>query len=236
MVKPFEVLSMASPGDPQVVLTCEHASERVPSGFDIPAELRGTHRAWDPGAAALTRVLSGRLGAPAVLAGVSRLLIDVNRDISDPELIMESVDGIEIASNAGLTPDQREERVERWHHPFHAAVNRCCEEGAALLVSVHTFTPELGEERRDFHYGLLHAGETSAVNRAYGVLRTKGREVRLNEPYSGLHGKIYSVARHGWAHGIDFMEFEVRNDLLGSPRELDEVASHLCDAVAAVFS
>jgi len=65
-----------------IILTCEHASERMPEPFRFPEEdawLVGTHWAYDLGAADLTRELADAIGAAAVLSRFSRLLIDPNR-------------------------------------------------------------------------------------------------------------------------------------------------------------
>ena len=60
------------------------------------------HIAWDIGAAELTRRLADRLDAPAVLAGYSRLVIDLNRQPGDPQSILEVSDGVVIPGNVGL--------------------------------------------------------------------------------------------------------------------------------------
>src|SRR5690606_18998130 len=79
----------ASGSQPAVVLTCEHASERLPSPYAWPtgdARLVGTHWAFDLGIAPFARALAAELGAPAVLSRFSRLLVDPNRPLDAPTL------------------------------------------------------------------------------------------------------------------------------------------------------
>ena len=82
---PFTVLNPDSV-EP-LLLVCDHASRRIPAvlghmGLDPIA--RRCHLAWDIGAKALTESLATSLGATAVLAEYSRLVVDCNRDLFDP--------------------------------------------------------------------------------------------------------------------------------------------------------
>ncbi|MCC7168466.1 MAG: N-formylglutamate amidohydrolase, partial [Rhodospirillales bacterium] len=79
-IQPFDV---ANPeGRAPILLVCDHAANYVPPALAAlglgPADL-ARHIAIDLGAAPLTRLLAERLEAPAVLATVSRLVIDLNR-------------------------------------------------------------------------------------------------------------------------------------------------------------
>ena len=58
----------------------------------------------------------------AVLCGYSRLLIDCNRTLDDPSSIPESVDGIAIPGNCGLSPSQREARATGIFKPYHGTI------------------------------------------------------------------------------------------------------------------
>ena len=74
-----------------MILLADHAMNRLPArygslGLDASAFQR--HIAYDIGARDLTLGLADRLGAPAVLSRFSRLLIDPNRGLDDPTLIM----------------------------------------------------------------------------------------------------------------------------------------------------
>ena len=51
--------------------------------------------------------------------------------------------------------------------------------------------------------------------------RASGATVAPNEPWSGMKGLIYSVARHGAVHQVPYLEIEVRDDLLTGPEPTD---------------
>jgi len=77
----YELLAHADPRP--LVLVCDHASNRIPgalANLGLPATHLERHIAWDIGAGAVTRILSERLRANAVLGGYSRLVVDLNRD------------------------------------------------------------------------------------------------------------------------------------------------------------
>ncbi len=78
--------------------------------ISVPAESQfERHIAYDIGAAAVTRALARRLGAPAILTRFSRLVIDPNRGRDDPTLVMQLSDGAVVPGNAGLS----EEEIQR---------------------------------------------------------------------------------------------------------------------------
>lgn len=206
--------------DAGVVLTCEHASAELPAGWAWPEGdrwLAETHWAVDLGAEALTRELAEALGCPAVLAVVSRLVIDLNRPTDSPTLIRTVADGRRVALNDGVGRVERDERIRRYYDPFHAMVDRVVrEQPAALVFSIHSFTPEYEGERRRVEIGVLvgesDLAEGERLRRTIG--QALGVDARLNEPYSGLAGLMFSPAMHADAHGRLALEIEVRQDRL----------------------
>ncbi len=70
----------------------------------------------------MTRALSDAFGAPAILAGWSRLLIDLNRGEDDPTLVMKLSDGSLIPGNARIDEAEVARRIAAFHAPYHAAV------------------------------------------------------------------------------------------------------------------
>jgi predicted N-formylglutamate amidohydrolase len=102
---PFEVIE----GDRSlgIVLLADHARRALPEEYgDLglpPAEFQ-RHIAYDIGVEAVTRRLAELTGAPAVIAGFSRLLIDPNRGEDDPTLIRQLYDGTVVPGNYPMAP------------------------------------------------------------------------------------------------------------------------------------
>lgn len=203
--------------DADVALTCEHASDRFPPPYELEGDdrrLLGTHWAVDLGARELTLELAAALGAPAVLSRCSRLVIDVNRDLGSTTLFRDVADDLPIAFNRNLSDDVRRDRIDRFHAPYHAAIDamlaRC---GAPLVFAVHSFTDRYEGEPRAMEIGVLFDREQALADELIHALRIAGFVTAANEPWSGKAGLIYSADRHASAHGRHALEIEVRQDL-----------------------
>src|ERR687886_1712951 len=108
-----------------LLLLCDHASNAIPpeyGGLGLPPEALERHIAYDIGAAAVTRACARALGVPALLATFSRLLIDPNRGLDDPTLVVAVSDGTLIPRNASLDSSEIERRIERFLAPYDAAI------------------------------------------------------------------------------------------------------------------
>jgi len=233
-------------GDPYVpiLITCEHASNAVPAEFDlgVEAELLESHWGWDRWADDVLRRFAPQLGATTVSAQVSRLVLDVNRGRGDDTLIRSACDGLVIPGNQGLSPEQIEERVDRLWRPYHAAVETELERlvgrfGAERVVffTFHSFSPDYGSGDRDFDVGVLfdaHEDLAAGVKRA---LTTAGLRTRLNEPYSGYRGEIYSAAVHGEAHEVSYFEIELNQGVLEDEARRAQIAAIFGQVVPAIF-
>lgn len=223
-----------------LVLTCEHASPAVPPEYDnlglTAAQLRD-HIGWDIGAAAVAEELSRQLRAPAVLSAVSRLLVDCNRDLADVDLMPHESHGLPIPGNASIDAAERDERLRRFYEPYHRAVDAVVRAHPdALLLSLHSFTPVLNGRQRPFDVGVLFDDHAELADTLAGGIAAAGFGVRMNEPYSGLDGLIFSARTHGRRHGVRYLELEVNNRLLRRDDEARAVARRLVDAVARLIA
>ncbi len=172
--------------DVYLILTCEHAGNRVPAEyrhlFRGRSRILASHRGYDPGALDLARFLSARLSAPLFACHVTRLLVEPNRSCGHPVLFSEMT--------AGLDREEKAKIMRRWYHPHRNAVEDSVREALALPesyavnargrirgrrspgsmphsaapnaprlvvhVGVHTFTPVLNGEVRRADAGLLY--------------------------------------------------------------------------------
>lgn len=220
----------------RVVLTCEHASNRLPPPWAWPpgdAWIVDTHWAWDPGIAEVTRALAAALDAPAVLARFSRLLCDVNRPLDAETLFRGLADGHPVQLNQALTDAERRARIDALHTPYHAAVDQLLgRHPRAAVLSMHSFTPVYeGGPPRLMELGVLFDREEEVSHRIAESLARDGWKVALNEPYSGKDGLIYSAVRHATRHGRRALELEVRNDVASDPDRRPELVRSIRHAL-----
>lgn len=202
-------------GSHDLLLLCDHASNAVPADIDLGIDpaLLDLHIAIDIGAAPLTRSLAAQLDAPAILGTVSRLVLDLHREPDHPNLIPHYSDGHDIAGNLHI---EREERLARFHTPYHAFIeDRIRAVRPAMILSIHSFTPRLerGGSDRPWEVGILYNEDDRAARLAIDWLKGQGLTVGDNEPYSG---KLLNATlnRHAEANGIASIAVEVRNDLI----------------------
>jgi predicted N-formylglutamate amidohydrolase len=202
-----------------LLIVADHASAAVPEDIDlgVPAWLLADHVAIDIGVAPLAAALCQRLGCPAVLGGVSRLVIDLNREEDAPGLVPVESDGHRIEGNAGLPRTARAERIDRFWRPYHALLDERIATGRPrLIVSLHSFTPSLASrptEARPWQVGVLWNNDDRAARIALPLLSAGGVVAGDNQPYSG---KLLNATmnRHAEGTGTAYLGLEVRQDLI----------------------
>lgn len=220
-------------GHGPILLICDHASNAVPPGIDlgITAALLDKHIGIDIGAAAVTRALADQLGAPAILATVSRLVIDFHRPPDHSGLIPEISDGHPIPGNVGA---DRFDRIARYHAPYHRTLGAMIDRyRPGLLVSIHSFTPALesGSAPRPWEIGILYNRDTRAAHQAIAAFQGAGVVTGDNQPYSGRDLNM-TLNRHGEGNGIASFAIELRNDLIDHAAGVD----HWAGVIAPVLS
>lgn len=218
-----EILNPDARGD--LIILCDHATNHVPPVFDdlgLDEVSLGDHIAVDIGAAEVTRLMAEMMGISAVLAPVSRLVIDVNRDLGHAGLIPVISDGIQIPGNRALTAADTEARVKAYYEPFHAAANDLVdahlEAGKSpFIIGMHSFTPTMNGEDRPWHSGFLWNKDHRLAQAMIGILECEtDMVIGDNKPYSGKD-LFHTMEIHGAQKGLPAVTVEVRNDLLCNP-------------------
>ena len=128
-------------------------------------------------------------------------------------------------------PKQRNERIKKYHEPYHQAVSRAIQErkqhpSPFLLLSFHSFTPVWQHQLRTMDIGVLFDQHEDLALRLAENLKSNFF-VSLNEPYSGKDGLIYSADRHGREHQVPYLELEINQTLLSSPPRILKLAQIL---------
>ena len=175
-----------------VVVTCEHGGNRIPAEY---ARLfRGWHRAlrshrgYDAGALAMARDLAVAMHAPLVASTVSRLLVDLNRSLSNRRAWS--------AATRPLGSVEKNRVVQRHYAPYRRNVSTIVDDAVrsgrrVVHISSHSFTPVLDGQVRTADVGLLYdparPGETALAElwKAAFAEHAPGLRVRRNYPYAG---------------------------------------------------
>ncbi len=221
--------------DNALLLIADHASNHVPSDIDlgIPDTLLGLHVAVDLGVAALAAALNARIGMAAILGGVSRLVVDLNREEDAANIVPESSDGHAIRGNQ-LDASGRAARIDRFWRPYHAQVAALiAARRPRLLVSLHSFTPQLESDpaqARPWEVGVLYNHDDRAARIAIPMLAEAGVLVGDQQPYSGKQLNA-TMNRHGEDNGIAYLGIEMRQDLIGDDAGVAHWASVLAPVV-----
>src|SRR5690606_10523944 len=230
----------------EIVLVCGHASNRVPAALDglgLDERHLLDHIAWDIGAAAVAVKLTEWLGGRAVLGGYSRLVVDLNRALTDASAFTPISDGVLIPGNLGLDAAAKAARAEAFYWPYHDAVDRALDEATSpesspVMIAVHSFTPRLNGIERPWHVGVLWDKDPRLPLRLLAALRAHPDIVAGdNEPYSGRHPADFTIDHHAEPRGIAHLSLEIRQDLIrdepGRQRWAERLAEVLDDVLAA---
>lgn len=237
---PAPVTVVNASGSAPYVINCDHASRAIPRayhGLGLDEAARGRHIAWDIGAGDVARRLSFSLDAVAVLAGVSRLVIDCNRALGGPASILAQSDGVSVPVNARLGAAEAARRAERYYSPYHRAIDTAIEAAfergvVPALIAVHSFTPEMDGIARPWHIGILWDRDTRLARGLIDLLAADPAVVvGENEPYSGREDAGYSMHHHGGRRGIPNVLIEVRQDLIDSSAGVERWSAVLAGAL-----
>ncbi|MBK07634.1 MAG: hypothetical protein CL920_10425 [Deltaproteobacteria bacterium] len=218
-----------------LIVIVEHATNLIPPPMQATEEDHPwlqTHWGWDIGIADTSRSLIDETSSFGLFSRFSRLICDPNRKPEDGTWIRTDVEGYTPSFNRNIDDAERQRRFEMYHDPYHEAIDQALHKRLdmdrdVLLLSMHSFTPKLGEELRPMEIGVLYDDHEAIAKRVATLFEEEGFVTALNEPYSGFDHLIYSANRHGRAHNLIYLEFEVRQDLIDTPEKAKKVGSRI---------
>ncbi len=227
-----------------VLVICDHAENTLPSRYGTlglrPEDLN-RHIAYDLGAMEVAEGLAKRLGVPALLTRFSRLLIDPNRGLDDPTLIMQVADGLVVPGNAGLSDDEIEGRIAGYYTPYHRAIDRAIDAAtsggrAPVILSIHSFTQAWKSLPRPWHAAVLWDQDPRLALPLIEALKALPELViGNNEPYSGkLKGD--TLYHHATRRGLSHALVEIRQDLILAAEGQAEWAERLAGILERLLS
>lgn len=218
---PFELINPhgASPW----LFTADHAGQAIPRALGdlgLPPGEIDRHIGWDIGIAGVARHLASMLDAWTILQTYSRLVIDCNRPLDSPTLIVQASDGTSVPANAALPAQARAARVREIFRPYHDTIVQALDQRGdaqrpTLLVTLHSFTPAMAGVARPWHCGVLYHRDARLAHALRDALLTEGDlVVGDNQPYAVSDTSDYAIPVHGESRGLPHVELEIRQDLI----------------------
>ncbi len=204
------------------LIVCDHAGRATPARLHrlgLPQSAFDLHIAVDIGAEGVARRLAAANDGCVITQAYSRLVIDCNRAPRHPQSIVPVSDGVVVPGNRDLAAGDALVRRRAIFDPYHARIaaeldRRVRHAVPPILVCVHSFTPSMGGVARPWHAGLLHRGDSPISHALLQVLSaTSGLEIGDNQPYA-MDEVDYTAPVHAIARGLDYLEIEIRQDLI----------------------
>lgn len=249
---------LLGPGDPEpvgvvdrgdaspFVLICDHAGNAVPQALDglgLDQSELDRHIGIDIGILGVSEQLAEQLGASLVFQRYSRLVVECNRRVTSPDSIALISDGTVVPANADLSPAKRTERLDEIVVPYHSQIEAILDRRVragipTILVSMHSFTPSLRAKpfQRPWQIGLCYGADTRFTTPVLDELALEADlVVGKNEPYGVDLAKDYSIPVHGEERGLPYVEFEIRQDLIGEAAGQSEWATRLGRVLPAAY-
>jgi predicted N-formylglutamate amidohydrolase len=221
---PFEVAGREARSP--FLIVCDHAGRRLPRALGclgLTEAALTAHIAWDIGAGGVAQRLAETLDAFMIRQPYSRLAIDCNRPLDAVDSIATLSERISIPGNQQLPLGAAEARAREIFEPYHRQIrgelDRRRDEGrAAILVTVHSFTPVFLDVARPWHVGILYNRDTRLAEPLLSLLRDEGDlVVGRNQPYAASDLSDFALVQHGEKRGVPCVEIEMRQDLIAGP-------------------
>lgn len=225
---------MLNEGAPSpLLLLGDHAGRQIPRRLDrlgLTDDLLDRHIAWDIGVAGLGARLSVLLDATFIAQAYCRLVVDCNRKPGSEGAMPTVSDGFPIPGNRDLSPQAVEARIVEIYAPYQAAIAQHLDLRAnrpTVLVALHSFTPSMSGQERPWRLGVLHRHDSPFSSAVLARLRADlGELVGDNAPYA-MDEVDNTIPLHADPRGLDYLELEVRQDLLADDAGQAEMAAWL---------
>lgn len=221
----------------RLIVSCEHGGNKVPPPyrhlFKGKQRVLDSHRGLDIGALAIARAVSRRLEAPLVYSDTSRLLVDLNRSFTHRAVFSEFTRPCSDETRAAI--------LREYYRPYREKVQNLIASSLAggqpvLHLSIHSFTPRLGNRDRNTEIGLLydparrHEKDFCKSLQEELIRRRPDIKVRLNYPYRGnADGLTTSLRKEYGENEYLGIEIEINQKIaVGKSRQIGQL---LTDAI-----
>jgi predicted N-formylglutamate amidohydrolase len=206
---------------PILLISCEHAGNEVPDSYSTlfsgANEVLESHRGWDPGAVEVAQLLADQLQVQFFLMPVTRLLIEMNRSLDNPQLFSEFTNR--------LTDVEKTNLIDQYYFPYRNSIEDAIIKASDVVIhlSIHSFTPVLNGEVRNVDVGLLFDPARKSELEFCSILRSKlekelpEQRIEFNQPYKGTDDGLTTSLRKKFPdHKYLGIEIEINQKFVGT--------------------
>lgn len=205
----------------QLILTCEHASNKIPEAyinyFEGAHTLLNTHQGWDIGAAQVFNIMENEFDCFSIKGEYSRLLIELNRNLAAKDLFSKYI------KEASET--EKQQIIKSYYQPYMNMVELQIEKALSqqkdvLHLSIHSFTSVMKGVERNCDIGLLYDSqrerEQNFCKSLQQIISQQSLDyiVRRNYPYRGSANGLTTICRKKFGQRYMGIEIELNQKLL----------------------
>ena len=148
---------------------------------------------------------------------VTRLLIEMNRSLDNPQLFSDFSNGLEEAVKSNL--------IKQYYLPYRNSIEAAIGQANRVVVhlSIHSFTPVLNGEVREVDVGLLFDSDRKSELEFCSILRSKlekelpEKRIQFNQPYKGTDDGLTTSLRKKFPdHKYLGIEIEINQKFVGT--------------------
>jgi predicted N-formylglutamate amidohydrolase len=140
---------------------------------------------------------------------------------------------VRIPGNQNLSPDDKEQRRQSIFWPYQHAIAELLQwrKESTVLISIHSFTPNLNGEHRPWQAGVACYRDPRLARALYNLLQQDSElTVGFNQPYAIESAFDYTVPVQGEARGLLCAMVEIRQDGIASLAGAEGWAKRLAKA------
>lgn len=200
----------------KIIISCEHGGNRIPKEFQYlfnkDVEILNSHRGYDPGALKLSQKLYNEIGDYYFYSQTSRLLIELNRSLSNINLFS--------SITKGLSSETKNKILNKYYSPYRNKIENTISEllkknFSVIHFSIHSFTPILNGKIRNADIGLLFDPKKKFEKNICMIFKKSIKKaspqlkIRFNYPYIGISDGMTSYLRKKFPKNYYGIELEV---------------------------
>ena len=211
-----------------LILTCEHASNKLPATFRnaVPAGVLETHRAYDIGALAVFRKLVKFAKPEFHCEGkFSRLFVDLNRTITNKSAFSDYYKLLEARDRSAA--EKAKAQATKYWMEYRTAIEkfiasslsqpkRVAKSAPTIVhLGIHSFTPVLNGKKRNTDIGILYDPSRPAEHKLAQIIKAEinrlhpEMKVRFNYPYKGTSDGLTTTLRKKFGPRYAGLEIEI---------------------------